>query len=62
MWQCWSESPHDRPFFSEIVRKLEISDSEAHLYVNFDDIAPNYVFPPTITMESDKPDSKEVVP
>lgn len=61
MWQCWSENAHDRPFFAEIVRKLENNDIDAHLYVNFDEIAPNYVFPPTIPIESGQPDVKEVV-
>lgn len=46
---CWSECPMDRPSFVEIVQKLEFSESNAHIYVNFDDIAPNYVFPPTAT-------------
>lgn len=39
----------DRPSFTEIVQKLEFSENNAHIYVNFDDIAPNYVFPPTAT-------------
>lgn len=52
MRQCWSECPLDRPFFSDIVNKLEFTEREAHIYVNFDDIAPNYVFPPTATLDA----------
>lgn len=48
MQHCWSESPHNRPDFSEIVRILEDKGRDNHIYVNFDDIAPNYVLPPTI--------------
>lgn len=62
MRQCWSENANDRPFFAEIVQKLEHdNDDSAHLYVNFDDIAPNYVFPPTIPIESENPDVIEVL-
>lgn len=56
MWQCWSECPHDRPFFAEIVRKLESNENDAHVYVNFDEIEPNYVFPPTVPVETDNLD------
>lgn len=59
MRQCWSECPHDRPFFSEIVQKLESTERDEHIYVNFDDIAPNYVFPPTAITEKDKKDATE---
>lgn len=51
MRQCWSESPLDRPYFSEIVQRLETTQKDEHIYVNFDEIAPNYVFPPTATVE-----------
>lgn len=47
MRQCWLECPRDRPFFSEIVQKLESTDNDEQIYVSFDDIASNYVFPPT---------------
>lgn len=59
MTQCWSECPHDRPFFNEIVQKLESRENDAHVYVNFDDIAPNYVFPPTISVDAEKANVKE---
>lgn len=52
MRRCWSESPDDRPFFAEIVQMLEQKESNAHVYVNFDSIASNYVFPPTMPVES----------
>lgn len=54
MRQCWSECPHDRPFFTEIVQRLESTERDEHIYVNFDDIAPNYVFPPTAVTEAEK--------
>lgn len=49
---CWSEDPDERPFFSEIVEKFEMPDDEFStgkdpIYVNFDELAPNYAFPPT---------------
>lgn len=48
MTQCWSESPEDRPFFSEVVSLLETAGGEnEQIYVDFNDLAPNYVFPPT---------------
>ncbi|XP_031623796.1 mast/stem cell growth factor receptor kita-like [Contarinia nasturtii] len=56
MQQCWSESPFNRPSFSEIVQRLENTERDEHIYVNFDEIAPNYVFPPTRVTESDKTD------
>lgn len=58
MRQCWSECPHDRPFFTEIVQKLECTEQDEHIYVNFDDIAPNYVFPPTAVTEMEKKNVK----
>lgn len=59
MRQCWSECPLDRPFFSELLQKLEFTESDAHIYVNFDDIAPNYIFPPTATEDTAKTNFKE---
>lgn len=58
MVQCWSECPLDRPFFSEIVLKLESTQKDEHIYVNFDEIAPNYVFPPTDVNVTKKDDLK----
>lgn len=60
--QCWSENSDNRPYFSEIVRQLENNDDDAHLYVNFDEIATNYVFPPTVPVASENPDMKEIGP
>lgn len=56
MRRCWSESPDDRPFFAEIVQLLEQKENNAHVYVNFDQIASNYVFPPTMPVDSEHPD------
>lgn len=44
MLQCWSENPQDRPNFSDIVTKLEPAHQK--IYVDFNDLGPNYVFPP----------------
>lgn len=52
MRRCWSESSDDRPFFAEIVQLLEQKENNAHVYVNFDSIASNYVLPPTMPVES----------
>lgn len=38
MIECWSENPHDRPTFAEIVDKLTV---QQQLYVDLD-----CVFPP----------------
>lgn len=56
MRQCWSANPDDRPFFREIVDKFEDpEDSRPHdtdpIYVNFDQLALNYTFPPTDVYE-----------
>lgn len=61
MRRCWSENPDFRPFFAEIVQLLEQKENNAHVYVNFDSIASNYVFPPTMPMESGHPDQMNVI-
>lgn len=45
MKHCWTENPEDRPYFSDIVAKLE--PAHQRIYVDFNDLGPNYVFPPT---------------
>lgn len=60
MTECWEKSPIDRPTFAEIVKSLEKFDRDEHVYVNFDDIAPNYVFPPTNVTEKDQKNLKMV--
>lgn len=45
MLKCWAESPSDRPSFEEILTKLE---PKQQTYLDFNEIDPNYVFPPTI--------------
>lgn len=62
MRQCWSENPDDRPSFSQIVDKYEASDqisasqNNDPIYVNFDQLAPNYIFPPTNLYEPARQD------
>lgn len=45
MKHCWAENPQNRPYFSDIVTKLEPANQR--IYVDFNDLGPNYVFPPT---------------
>lgn len=59
MGQCWSECPLDRPFFYEMLQRLEVTERDEHIYVNFDDIAPNYVFPPTAAINTGKEKTKD---
>lgn len=44
MMLCWAEQSDNRPHFSEIVAKLE--PAHQRIYVDFNDLGPNYVFPP----------------
>ena len=46
MLQCWTEHPEDRFSFSELVSKL--TPAQQKIYIDFDELSPNYVFPPTI--------------
>lgn len=45
MLQCWSTDSDDRPDFGEICRKLDPNRSK--IYIDFSELSPNYVFPPT---------------
>lgn len=45
MQHCWAENPQDRPYFADIVSKLEPANQR--IYVDFNELQPNYVFPPT---------------
>jgi len=45
MLNCWEESPSNRPNFKEILAKLE--PQKQQIYIDFKDIDPYYVFPPT---------------
>lgn len=46
MLQCWNDSPDDRPEFANIVQTLEPAHQK--IYVDFNDLSSDYVFPPTI--------------
>lgn len=58
MLLCWAERADDRPQFCDIVDKLE--PAHQRIYVDFNDLGPDYVFPPTsedptvIKLETDK--------
>lgn len=45
MLHCWSADSDDRPDFGEICRKLDPNRSK--IYIDFSELSPNYVFPPT---------------
>uniref|UniRef100_A0A182JN47 Uncharacterized protein n=1 Tax=Anopheles atroparvus TaxID=41427 RepID=A0A182JN47_ANOAO len=44
MMQCWREDPNERPSFMQISKHLE---PHKKIYIDFNDIEPTYVFPPT---------------
>lgn len=46
MLHCWADNPEDRPEFTDIVQKLEPAHQK--IYVDFNDLSSDYVFPPTI--------------
>ncbi|CAO1368945.1 unnamed protein product [Diamesa hyperborea] len=45
MSQCWAADPDDRPSFSDINKKLD--PNRRKIYIDFSELSPNYVFPPT---------------
>lgn len=45
MLQSWSETPETRPSFAQLVMKLE--PQQQKIYIDFDELGPDYVFPPT---------------
>ncbi|XP_035779978.1 mast/stem cell growth factor receptor Kit-like isoform X2 [Anopheles albimanus] len=44
MLQCWREDPAERPTFEQISKQL---DPHKKIYIDFNDLEPTYVFPPT---------------
>uniref|UniRef100_A0A1L8DJG6 Protein kinase domain-containing protein n=1 Tax=Nyssomyia neivai TaxID=330878 RepID=A0A1L8DJG6_9DIPT len=44
MLDCWQDCPEDRPSFNDLVTKLE--PQQQKIYIDFDDLGPDYVFPP----------------
>lgn len=46
MTVCWSHSADDRPSFADLVSYLD-SNSRKQVYVDFNDLKPEYKFPPT---------------
>lgn len=59
MKQCWAESSEDRPHFHDIVAKLEPANQR--IYVDFNELGPNYVFPPTAEEKLAKPKSDDKI-
>lgn len=45
MIHCWAADPDDRPDFGDISKKLDPNKSK--IYIDFSELSPNYVFPPT---------------
>ncbi|XP_050082961.1 mast/stem cell growth factor receptor Kit isoform X2 [Anopheles aquasalis] len=44
MLKCWHEDPAQRPTFEQISKQL---DPHKKIYIDFNDLEPTYVFPPT---------------
>lgn len=44
MLKCWQENPNERPDFLSLVNQLE--REEKKIYIDFNEIDPDYVFPP----------------
>ncbi len=57
MLECWAERPEDRPSFKEILNKLD--PTKAKIYIDFDELSPTYVFPPTCENIKANPFKKE---
>lgn len=53
MLTCWAEMDVNRPEFSEIVKKLE-PDTHKMIYVDFNELRHDYVFPPTLDLTQGK--------
>jgi Protein tyrosine and serine/threonine kinase len=45
MLQCWAGDSDSRPDFSDIYHKLDPNKNK--IYIDFSELSPNYVFPPT---------------
>ncbi|KAJ8931027.1 hypothetical protein NQ314_016120 [Rhamnusium bicolor] len=45
MLRCWSENPAERPSFARLVELLDVKRQK--IYVEFNQLSPKYVFPPT---------------
>lgn len=45
MSHCWTADPDDRPSFSDINKKLDPNRSK--IYIDFSELSPHYIFPPT---------------
>ncbi|XP_053673296.1 vascular endothelial growth factor receptor 1 [Anopheles nili] len=44
MLQCWREDPNERPSFKQISKHMQ---PHKKIYIDFNEIEPTYVFPPT---------------
>lgn len=49
MLTCWAEVPDNRPEFAQIVGKLE-PDHQKMIYVDFNELRHDYVFPPIVDL------------
>ncbi|CAO1321720.1 unnamed protein product [Diamesa serratosioi] len=45
MTHCWEADPDNRPSFNDINKKLD--PNRRKIYIDFSELSPNYVFPPT---------------
>ncbi|KAJ8928265.1 hypothetical protein NQ314_019216 [Rhamnusium bicolor] len=45
MQRCWMENPKDRPSFKDLVEYFNVK--KIHVYVDFSQVNPKYVLPPT---------------
>lgn len=58
MIQCWASDPDDRPCFSDICKILEPNNKNP-IYIDFDELSPNYVFPPISEESKKESDTKD---